>query len=145
MASYSYKSYPENDDDKNIIGAETCAWEYGNPACEYFLASFSPAATLMLDKMWNTDDRAYNREYRIAMTKLILGIQTPYNYDMFEVFGSIMPPRTSENATYVTLENELIDKETLEKHIDLLKRITKTYSANYLNNVCEIITKELDI
>ncbi len=144
-ASYSYKAYPANDDDTNIIGAEACAWEYGNPACGYYLASFSPAAILLLDKMWNTDDRVYNKEYRASMTKLILGVQTPCHYDMFEIFGSIMPPRTADTATYVTIQNELTDRETLEKHSHVLKGITETYSRNYLNHVQEIIKKELTI
>ena len=79
------------------------------------------------------------------MTKLILGVQTPCHYDMFEIFGSIMPPRTADTATYVTIQNELTDRETLEKHSHVLKGITETYSRNYLNHVQEIIKKELTI
>lgn len=141
-ASYSYKTYPTNDNGENIMGAETCAWEYGNPAAVHYNTSFSPSAILLLDKMWNTDDRAYNDVYRKALTKLILGTQTPQNYDMFEIFGSVMPPRTSENMTYATPKNELIDYETLEKHSSILKGIKNTYSPYYLKKLIEIVEKE---
>lgn len=60
---------------------------------------------------------------------MILGIQTPQNYDLFEIFGSVMPPRTSENMTYATPKNELIDCETLDMHIGILKGITHIQSV----------------
>lgn len=142
-ASYSHTEYPPNDSADNIIGAEVCAWEYGNPACGYYEMSFSPSAILLLDKMWDTKDRVYNKSYRAALTKLILGTEIPADYDMFEIFGSVMPPRTTEKTTYVTLENELTDKETLQKHIDTLRRIQKTYSRKYLDKLLDIAEKEI--
>ena len=56
LSAYSYLDYPKNECSENIIGAEVLAWEYGNPKNAFHLASYSPCAILLLDKMWNCSD-----------------------------------------------------------------------------------------
>ena len=102
-ASYSCLEYPKCDCAENIIGAEVLAWQYGNPKNIFYLASYSPCVILLLDKMWDCSDVVYTDEYKRSLTRLILGFGTPKDYDMFEIFGSIMPPRLNDKPTYVTI------------------------------------------
>lgn len=83
--------------------------------------------------MWNSSDAVYNDEYKKALTKLMLGFDTPAEYEMVEIFGSIMPPRIKGKSTYAVL-----DKGTQKKHIEELAKINETYSPLYLKKVKEI-------
>lgn len=145
MSAYSYLDYPKNINSENIIGSEVLAWEYGNPEKIFYEASFAPCAILALDKMWDCSDAVYNDEYKKALTKLIIGFETPDDYDMFEVFGSIMPPRKNETPTYVTIKNDMIDKETLDWHLKKAEAICETYSPIYIDRFKQIIRREMEI
>ena len=126
---------------KEIIGAEACAWEYGNPEYTHYLSSFAPSVILLLDKMWNGIDAVYGKEYRRALTKLLFGPSVPLEYDVFELFGSIMPPRSNEIKTYAPIASELIDAETVLKHIELLRTLD-TYSPVYRNRLLKTFCVE---
>ncbi len=138
-ASYSYLDYPYSESSANIIGAEVLAWQYGNPENVFYKLSFAPCAILLLDKMWDCSDAVYNDEYRKSLSKLILGLQTPDDCDIFEIFGSVMPPRTNEKTTYATIGNELTDVETLGKYSSYLEQISDTYSPLYMEEYKKII------
>lgn len=132
-ASFDYKAYGDSESyANNVVGCEVCAWEYGNPEYSHYVYSFTPSAVLLLAKLWDRKDTAFNKAYRKALSKLILGGQVPTEYDLFELFGSIMPPRINGQTAYATIENELMDRETLEKHQRILSRISYTYSPFYL-------------
>ena len=135
-ASFDYKAYGNGEEyAQNVIGCEVCAWEYGNPAYSHYLYSFTPSTVLLLAKMWDRKDAVFNKEYREMLTKLVVGVNTPKNYDLFELFGSIMPPRINGQIAYATMDNELMDKETLLKHKQTLSEISYTYSPLYLQGL----------
>ena len=142
-ASYSCFEYPKCDCAENIIGAEVLAWQYGNPENIFYLASYSPCTILLLDKMWDSSDVVYTDEYKRSLTRLILGFGTPKDYDMFEIFGSIMPPRLNDKPTYVTIKNDMTDRETLERHGETLNSIGETYSPIYLKRLKRIVSDEI--
>lgn len=136
IASFDYKAYGNGEEyAQNVIGCEVCAWEYGNPAYSHYLYSFTPSTVLLLAKMWDRKDVVFNKAYRETLTKLVIGVNTPKNYNLFELFGSIMPPRIKGQITYATMENELMDKETLLKHKQILSEIPYTYSPLYLQGL----------
>jgi hypothetical protein len=137
-ASFRYDRDPVSDEPREgIMGAEVCAWEYGNPQNTHYELSFAPSAILLLDKMWNGADATYNKEYRRALTKLLLGIGTPQGYDVFELFGSMMPPRENGKNTYAEIASELIDVDSVRRHVETLKSIEKSYSSIYLKRLTE--------
>ena len=141
-ASFDYKTY-ENGAvlSKNVIGAEVCAWEYGNPEYSHYNYSFVPSAILLLSKMWNRKDVVFNKSYRKSLTKLIFGFDTPKDYDVFELFGSIMPPRLNTSSSYVNLENELMDEKTLMAHEKVLTNLCFSYNIIYKQKILEMIQK----
>ena len=124
-----------------ILGGEACAWEYGNPEYVHYNFSFTSSAALLLAKMWDTRNVVYNRAYRTAFSRLILGHYIPNDYDIFELFGSIMPPRLNDKVSYASLDNALLDEELLEKHIAALRSIPYTYSNIYLQGLHNLINK----
>ena len=116
-ASFSYRQYGDGVGyKKQVIGCEVCAWEYGNPKYTHYTYSFLPSTVLLLAKMWDDKNVVYDKAYRLDLTKLILGRDIPNDYDLFELFGSIMPPRINGQVSYARLDNQLIDKATLQKH-----------------------------
>ena len=116
-ASFSYRQYGGSDGyEKQIIGGEACAWEYGNPKYTHYPYSFLPSTILLLAKMWDDKNAVYDKAYRLDLTKLILGRDIPNDYDLFELYGSIMPPRINGQVSYARLDNQLMDRETLQKH-----------------------------
>lgn len=140
LASFDYKSY-ENDGKyaNKILGCEACAWEYGNPEYSHYTYSFTPSAILLLAKTWDRRNVTYEKAYRRELSKLILGCFTPTDYDMFELFGSIMPPRINGQNSYATVQNELIDKETLTRHKQILSDIPHTYSPFYVQAIQRLL------
>lgn len=123
-ASFDYREYGNGAAYKEkVIGCEACAWDYGNPKFTHYLHSFLPSTVLLLEKMWNGENVIYNKEYRQKLTKLLC-LDAPQGYDVFELYGSIMPPRISGQISYVSLENEMMDLETLNKHKEILNKIS---------------------
>lgn len=81
---------------KNIIGGELCAWNYGDEDPRYVSHDRRLPVTLALmgDKLWNGDVLPYGEEYSKALTRTILGAQTPDGLDVFPGIGSLIPPCT---------------------------------------------------
>ena len=139
-ASFSYRHYGDSVGyEKQVIGCEACAWEYGNPKYTHYPYSFLPSTVLLLAKMWDDKNAVYDKEYRRNLTKLILGWDIPSDYDLFELFGSIMPPRINGKPSYVSIENQLIDRDTLEYHKRILQGVKHTYSPFYRDKIVELI------
>lgn len=117
IASFNYKTYANEGEFSNkIFGCEVCAWEYGNPEYSHYIYSFVPSAILLLAKMWARRNVTCDKAYRRELSKLILGSLAPTSYELFELFGSIMPPRINGKNSYATIQNELMDVETLSRH-----------------------------
>lgn len=143
-STYNYLCYPETEHAENVKGGEICAWEYGNPAVDHYTLSFACSTALMLNKLWNTDDVLYTREYRRSLTRLVLGCDTPQNYDMTELFGSILPPRINGKKTYFDKGAEP-DAEFYPTHKKMLSQIKNTYSPEYYKKLTESIGVEQNV
>lgn len=127
---------------KNVIGAETCAWEYGNPKNTHYLTSFTFATALMLDREWNTELAAYGDEFRRSLTRAMLGSETPENYDVTELFGSVVPPRDNDKITFASIGNEIFRKGQIAPIRAKLDEIGYTYSPILLARIKELFNEE---
>ena len=138
--SYKYLTYPAAARTENVLGGEACAWEYGNPAFDHYTLSFACSTALLLDKYWNADDAVYTKAYCRALTRLVLGCDTPPLYDMTELFGGPVPPRINGQTTY--LDSSTKPEETLyPQHKVQLSSIRHTYSPLYLRALMHSIEK----
>jgi len=122
-----------------VFGGEACAWDYGNPEYKHYEFSFTSAAILLLAKMWDSDQVVYNMEYRKSLTKLIIGPETPENYDIFQIFGSIMPPRINGRNSYICGDSSLLEEDEIENHKKVLNGLRDTYSPLYTSRLLKYI------
>ena len=84
-----------------ICGAELCCWEYGNEEFyPQYWTSLPSGIFLMADKLWNGDDLPYSMEYSQALTRAVLGIGVPEGLNIWNCFGSLIPPRTGKINCY---------------------------------------------
>ena len=82
-----------------VIGGETCAWEFGNYSGYPFYGVVTPPVLAVFgDKLWGLGEREYNDEYEAAMAEYIFG--TAERTDVFECFGDMIPPRNVDFLTY---------------------------------------------
>lgn len=140
IASFDYLNYEDCIAYKDqVVGCEVCAWEYGNPEYQHYKYSLRPSITLLLAKMWDRKSVVYDKEYRQALSKLLLGFFVPKKYDIFELFGSIMPPRLNDKPSYACVDNELIDKATLLNHKEILEKLEFTYSPIYRTDLLKFL------
>lgn len=132
-----FKNYKNTQDlHENVLGGEVCAWEYGNPSYTHYTFSFTSAAILLLAKMWNGKSVVYDEGYRQGLTKLIFGGETPIEYDVFELFGSIMPPRVNNHAlSYLTDADGFLSDQEFAYHKGVLDNLKDTYSPIYRANL----------
>ena len=55
---------------------------------------------MMADKLWNGDVLPDDREYSEALTRAVLGIGVPENFNIWPCFGGRIPPRTNKFSVY---------------------------------------------
>lgn len=127
---------------EQVLGTETCAWEYGNPKNTHYLVSFPFATALLLDRAWNAELVAYGVEYRRALTRAMFGADTPIGYDVSALFGSIVPPRENERISFATVENELYRKGQVMPIAERLAGIERTYSPILLQQIRTLFATE---
>jgi len=85
---------------KQILGSEICAWEYGNAQrYPHYDRTLAPSVFLMADRLWRDGDLVINEEYEKALTRAVLGASCPEDFNLCLFFGSPIPPR-SEKAAY---------------------------------------------
>ncbi len=96
----------------------------------------------MLDREWNVELAAYGDEYRRALTRAMLGAQTPENYDVTELFGSVAPPRQNDIVTFASLKNEIFRKGQIAPIRAKLDEIGCTYSPVLLSRIKELFNEE---
>ena len=137
LSTWRWDERPTVSDDRKtqIIGAETCAWEYGNlEEYPHYAASLPSSVLLMADKLWGGLIRQWDRDDAIRMTRAVLGISTPCGFEVFSAIGSIMPPRCdalsypdkvslseeeifSTLKTLYTIRGEAVSEVVLEAYI----------------------------
>ena len=85
--------------DGQKIGAEACAWEYGNYDRYSFYDCVAPTAIALFgDKVWGLGQREHNAEFKSAVSTFVFG-----NGSFSEVFdhlGDMIAPKTVEKLTY---------------------------------------------
>lgn len=119
-----------------IVGGESCAWEYGNYEEYPFYGYTTPAVVGVFgDKLWGHGEREFDEEYLCALSEYIFGDST--FREIFDYIGGPIPPRTAKKFTYVDptkLSRERISAcaarlsqnavcEAAEDYVDLLGKI----------------------
>ncbi|WP_214628083.1 family 20 glycosylhydrolase [Paenibacillus agaridevorans] len=112
------KARPETSDEMKhgVIGGEMCAWGPN----EHYAYTLPSAIYMFGDKLWGYTDLNPTMEYSRAITKAVLGLNTPSEFDVFEAFGCILLPRTKDgleqaytNPNSEKLEHTLIVLQSL--------------------------------
>ena len=122
-----------------VLGGEACAWEFGNGAEYPFYGYVTPlVAAVFADKLWALGTREHDESYRRALAELVFG--SAAHTDVFDLVGSILPPRKKNKFTYV--EPDALSEEALaacserlqgatlcpakESYVTLLAKIAET-------------------
>ena len=113
-----------------VLGGETCAWEFGNYERYPFYGVVTPPVLAVFgDKLWGLGEREYNGEYESAMAEYIFG--TAERTDVFECFGNMIPPRNVEFLTYHNEED--IPKEKIAQCISVLEKSDAWIAGKYVS------------
>ncbi len=137
LSYFEYDKIPECSEGyrQNIIGGDACFWEYGNPLNKHYDFSFFYSSALFLDKLWNKKAAVYDKAYRKALTKIILGLEVEEDLDISDLFGSVLPPRRNDMLSYVSLEDDTMDYEMYDEIMQKLHNINRTYSKYFIDRL----------
>ena len=116
---------------KQLIGGETCAWEYGNvDVYPHYARSLPSSIFLMGDKLWGGEKRSFTERDEILLTRAVFGLAAPRDFNIYSIFGSILPPRDDRRyyAERVRLDNS--EREKLSSMLSSLH--PRTESAKIL-------------
>lgn len=122
---------------RQVIGGETCAWEFGNYTGYPFYGYVTPPVLALFgDKLWGLGEREHNDEFKAALSEYIFG--SAEFTEVFECFGGLIPPRKPGMMTYY--EDADIPVEKMKSCTEKL-RSNKMYSASekYVNRMEEIL------
>lgn len=98
-----------------IIGGEGCAWNFGNVKQRFYRYTLPSSLALLADRLWNEKEFEYNSELSCAVTRAVLGVDTPKNFDVFKYIGTVF--FLSDNEALGCSENVTATKEELEQAI----------------------------
>ena len=122
--SWNPKARPETSDEvkHKIIGGEMCAWGPN----DHYTYTLPSAIHIFGDKLWDYTDIKPTMEYSQAITKAVLGLNIPFQFDVFEALGGILLPRTKEG-----LEQAYTDliSEKLEHTIKILQALIDQHAS----------------
>ena len=110
-----------------ILGGEFCAWE--NHA--HYAYTYPSVTVLYGDRLWNcTDVCDYDDSYGAMVTRTVLGINTPKDFNVYTYLGSILPPRDDTNKAYT--ENMRASVQEMEEAMAILQELCakKGYGAS---------------
>ena len=120
LSHWMWNETPEvrEENRRQILGGETCAWEYGNLAqYSHYAHSLPSAIMLMGDKFWSSDKIEYTPAHEAALTRAVLGAKIPDGFNVFAAIGSIFPPR---NDKLCYPEKIMIGRDQLKQVLDIL-------------------------
>lgn len=121
-----------------IVGGESCAWEFGNYEEYPFYGYTTPAVVGVFgDKLWGLGEREFDEKYLCALAEYIFG--DGIFREIFDYIGGPIPPRTVKRFTYADptkLSREKITAcaarlsqntacEAAEDYVNLLGKITE--------------------
>ncbi len=139
LSKFDWRTTPENDFPKRIMGSEICAWEYGNKKYEHYNTSLPFTVFLFGDKLWSGKDLEYTDEYKRFMTRCVLGASTPEGLDLSLIYCDIMPPRLFYNSSfdYTKITTPTV---VLEKMKSTLKTVNSVHAPYYIKAIDEVLT-----
>ena len=108
--------------DLQILGGEPCAWGESNEL-SHFDWTLPSSIMLFGDRLWNYKPNEYTEKFGIAGTRYQLGIDIPEGFNMFEVFGGFMQPR-SVDGTRMWVDKSALD---LEKAHEIFSQLENNY------------------
>jgi len=112
---------------QSIIGAEACAWEFGNYGEYPFYGYVAPSVIAIFgDKLWGLRDMEYTDQYKAALSEFIFG--TAELSEVFDYVGDVIPPRCADRYTYA--DASTLSPETIHKCIDKLKTLPTCFSTS---------------
>jgi len=120
-----------------VIGGETCAWEFGNYTGYPFYGYVTPPVLALFgDKLWGLGEREHTDEFKEALAEYIFG-SAEYT-DVFECFGDLMPPRNVEIKTYH--EEGKVPTDKIKTCIEVLRgNVSCPVSAKYIKRLEEVL------
>ena len=126
-----------------VIGGESCAWEFGNYDEYPFYGYTTPAVIGMFgDKLWSVGEREHDGDYQRALAQYIFGAGDWT--DIFEYVGGLIPPRSARKITYA--EPSALSRERIRAAITRLEANTKCKAAKeyigLLYKIIELIPEE---
>ncbi len=75
----------------NILGGESCAWEYGNEErYRFYRFTIHSQVGMFADRLWNTSVVPYDEKYERTLTRAIIGQRCPQDFNIFGHLGTIM-------------------------------------------------------
>ena len=131
---------PEQSPDyaQQVIGGETCAWEFGNyEEYPYFGYIVPPVLAMFGDKLWALGEREYSDEYRMALAEYLFG--SADFVDVFDHIGGLIPPRKKGLLTYADLAQ--LSSEAVTDCAHRLRSTCRERAANAYATLLEKISK----
>ena len=123
-----------------IVGGESCAWEFGNYEEYPFYGYVTPAVLGVFgDKLWGLGEREFDEEYLCALSEYIFGDDA--FREIFDYIGGPIPPRTAKKFTYAdpaTLSREKIATCMARLMQNTACEVAEDY-VKLLNNIMELI------
>lgn len=144
LLTWNPKVRPESTDEYKhmIIGGEMCTW---GPNVHYD-RTLPSGIFIFGDKLWDYSDRVITPEYRQALTRLILGLKTPYKFDVFASLGCCLLPLVKDKKGVP--ENVISSRSKLEKSIETLDELIeneisgKTAAKEYIDCIEWVILEK---
>ncbi|MBP1993467.1 family 20 glycosylhydrolase [Paenibacillus eucommiae] len=143
ILSWHPKARPESTDEVKhlIIGGEMCAWEPN----DHYGRTLPSAVFVFGDKLWGYSDREATSDYRRALTRAVLGLQTPRDFDVFESLGGILLVQDKDRLENVQNVNQ--SKAKLEECVGVLHTLIdsgasgKTAAGEYIQSINLMLSK----
>ena len=92
LYSWSYLSEPRVSPENyaSVIGGCCCAWDN----YPHFERTIPPSIFLFGDRFWNAESAPvpYDRDYALAMTRVLFEKQLPDDINVFDAIGDVLPP-----------------------------------------------------
>ena len=122
LKSWSPYSVPEQSPAyaAQILGGESCAWEFGNEEEYPFYGYAAPAVIGVFgDKLWALGEREYDEDYRRALAEYLFGSADAV--EIFAYIGGLIPPRTAKKITYADPSG--LSRERIGACIERMRRM----------------------
>ncbi|BBH24953.1 hypothetical protein Back11_62980 [Paenibacillus baekrokdamisoli] len=147
LLKWNPNATPESTDEVKhlILGGEMCTWGPDN----HYERTLPSAVFMFGDKLWNHSDREATSEYRQVLTKAVLGLQTPANFDVFESLGCCVLPLDKVKMGKPHIVNR--SKAELQANLKILQALVENNASGqaaagvYMKCIQYVINEILEI